>query len=103
MKYKVDLNVKGNDSSIWGDSNDIYHITKIYIEPVDWDERFGHIRVFGDNTQWVQYTDTAIEKEIERIAKKLDKSVKKVFWSEQGMQPKKGWDFDVNFKKKGKK
>lgn len=106
--FDVSEDIKGGGSSIWGKSDDVYHITKIELErrePLKNYAEYGNygiVEVYGDNTDWVQYTDREIEKQVETLVKSLDDTVESVNWSEQGMQPEKGWNFDVGYKSKTK-
>lgn len=99
---KINLEIKGKGDSLWCKSDEVYQINKwkwvSYHE--DGDEfDYGNIELFGHNTNWYQYTDSNIEKEVNKVlspilSKQLDCKVG-ICWSEQGMQPDKGWNFDV--------
>jgi hypothetical protein len=106
---KVNFKVKGNGTSLWGKSDDIYDINKIELNYHDSEEEsptFAEIQMFGKNTNWYQYTDEGIaklvnKKDIMDVCKKLIEKVGgnpkkkwKLCWSEQGMQPETGWSFD---------
>ncbi len=122
MKLRT-LNFVGNGSSLWGESKGKYSVNDMEIGYVNWvsypEDKTApfHARMTlrGPNTEWHQYTDHAIEKgirksivllvaarcEIQRrlkeahITRKLPATLK-ISWSEQGMQPDKGWNFDVS-------
>ena len=86
--------IRGNGSSLWGDSKGTYIVTSF--------ECVGdlNVNVFGENTHWTQYTDRGIEKQITTLLKadveaKIGRKIKKLSWSEQGMQPDNGWNFDI--------
>jgi hypothetical protein len=105
VKVPFNTNIQGGGNSIWGKSNDLYQINQITIEIMyfDNDNYAASLEVFGKNTNWSQYTDRKIEKEVNTVFKgiieeKTGKKVKKIGWSEQGMQPKLGWNFDIIFK-----
>lgn len=113
--------ISGNDTSLWGRSNGNYAIDRLEVTYVNWisypkDLKTGlhaSVNVFGTGTEWQQYTDKAIEKNLNGNASfmaalvlTLQTMLKKagirrklptisVNWSEQGMQPNKGWNFDV--------
>lgn len=106
---KPAITVKGNGTSLWGESDKEYVLTRYEVEDMsDYDEGLeghGELQVFGKNTDWFQYTDRQIEKEVKKKLKplveaKLKKKVTYIGWSEQGMQPDGGWSFDIGFKKK---
>jgi hypothetical protein len=83
MKIKP-IQVKGNGTSLWGKSDEVYTVDKIILNynnqnnehcAEDFGKSFwGEIQMFGPNTKF------------------------KISWSEQGMQPEKGWSFDVSAK-----
>lgn len=91
---KLPFTISGNGSSLWGQSKGRYLITSISVEG-------DNVEFFGPKTKWSQYTDNRIEKEInnpkiiELIKKKMGVSGDwYLSWSEQGMQPTDGWNFD---------
>lgn len=118
--------VKGNGSSLWGKSNDEYTVNRFEVDSIDWlydrahiDPKriFASVSVFGKNTKWFQYTDRGITKSLKSNKEFLDKireaivkqivdneielpvpSEVQIGWSEQGMQPENGWNFDVTLK-----
>lgn len=115
MKKLKEFIVKGNGSSIWGESNKEYIVNKINIgfDELDCYEQLGYIygrfQLYGKRLKWYQYTDNIIEWKINRnkqikdlIYSQLPKEIKinktrskiSISWSEQGMQPDNGWDFD---------
>jgi hypothetical protein len=117
------LNFIGNGSSLWGESKGKYSVNDLEIGYVNWvsypDDKtapfHASMTLSGPNTQWHQYTDKGIEAgirksivllvaarcEIQRqlaaagITRKLPATLQ-ISWSEQGMQPDKGWNFDVS-------
>jgi hypothetical protein len=58
--------------------------------------------LFGPETEWVHYTDEGIEKAVNKhfvpLVQKMypDHVIKRITWSEQGMQPENGWSFDIH-------
>jgi len=111
--------IKGNGTSLWGSSKGIYEVDRIEGSFMDTsiyeDEPFeiwGDVSLFGPNTEWNHYTDSQIEKEVESnkaIRTEIHKLIKEAYpnhnimvtgisWSEQGMQPDGGWNFDVTIK-----
>ncbi len=102
---KINKKICGNGTSIWGPSKCDCMVRKLYLvtapeinpHPIE-------LRAFGDNTQWHHYTDRQIQKEMNSrilpiIQKRIKKPIKKLSWSEQGMQPKNGWSFDILYYK----
>lgn len=119
MKIKP-IQVKGNGTSLWGKSDEVYTVDKIILNynnqnnehcAEDFGKSFwGEIQMFGPNTKWFHYTDKAISEKLNTkqfvkvitgiIEKELGKKITdfKISWSEQGMQSEKGWSFDVSAK-----
>ena len=92
---EISIEIIGRGDSFWGESGDTYLIKSMII-----DEE--HLQLFGPSTKWYQYTDTGIEKQVKasflkRISKITGRRIKNICWSEQGLQPDYGWDFDVIF------
>lgn len=96
--------IKGNGTSLWCQpdmSNKTFSVDTIEFNNfADTDEPY-EIQVFGPRTHWYHYTDKGIQAE---VVKKLwdyvqkhypNHKIKYIGWSEQGMQPEKGWSFDV--------
>ena len=117
---------KGKGNSIWGPSKGTYHVNAISIGYVNWisypkDDANIHasVTLSGPDTEAHQYTDTGLEKALSKDielmgtiwamlttmlkAKGITKPVPAIYlnWSEWGMQPEKGWNFDVCPKKNG--
>jgi hypothetical protein len=94
-------------------------VDKIKIFTIDYEEGNGEepyrLQVFstsgiskkGQKTQWHHYTDNQIAREVKATFLRAveenfpEFKVKDIDWSEQGMQPSTGWDFDVIAVKKG--
>jgi hypothetical protein len=103
--------VTGKGNSFWGKSKGEFEVNKfsvIYSAPRSGEDQtkgshFLSVNVFGTNIDWFQYTDTQIEKEIKPIiAEYLKENGWELItcsWSEQGLQPDKGWNFDVGANK----
>ena len=91
--------IKGDGSSIWGESKGTFRVDKIV---VDWDkeEECGNVDMFGKGIKSCQYTDDGIEKEVIKllplIAKHIGRPLESISWSEYGMQSEKGWNFDIS-------
>ncbi len=107
-KLKPIVKIQGDGSSLWGSSDKSYSISRIEVNCYDFAEDHGEVEFFGRNTKWFQYTDNLIEKEVTEklkpiIEEVVGRKVKKLGWSEQGMQPDDGWSFDVTFYKRKKK
>ena len=108
---KKPIIIRGAGDSLWGESSGEYIVhpekTAMHL--------YGHsqhldfsmtVDFFGDNLKWFHYTDSGIAKEINKKLKKVVEDeilkttgkkikIKKLSWSEQGMQPEFGWNFDV--------
>lgn len=110
----MNLTIQGNGTSLWGNSKGKFVVTDIKFKDQNYvnsqvHRAYGNLTLSGPNTKWFQYTDKAIEKtlvnpEVLRLVKKIMMEtlgynpVKvKIHWSEQGMQPDKGWNFDVSW------
>ncbi len=121
MKIKT-LKFRGDGSSLWGQSNGIYSVNRVEVNYVNWasypeqESKTLHasVSLFGPNTHMDHYTDNGIERSVRKnikliaiiraaireklkaalIARKLPSTLK-ISWSERGMQPDKGWNFDV--------
>jgi len=103
--------VQGKGNSCWCDacdSNKAYEVTGYILNNfMDSDEPY-ELQLFGPKTEWYQYTDTGIRKGVsESLLTWLqelysDFEIKNISWSEQGMQPDKGWSFDIICRKKEK-
>lgn len=106
---KPAVKVQGNDSSFWGKSDGEYTISKVEVDVNDRDDYIDHgcLNLYGKNTEWFQYTDEAIEHEVKEKFKSVIEDmtgmkIRTMGWSEQGMQPKYGWNFDLVFYKRKK-
>lgn len=105
------VTISGDGSSRWGKSKEEYELQTALINYVDNEtkdnSKYVEIIVKGKNTKWFQYTDNKIEKELKEILKEKFKefglNLVKFGWSEQGMQPEKGWSFDAYLKEIGRK
>lgn len=113
---------KGNGSSLWGESKGTFTVNDMEVDYINWVSYpkdpaplFASMTLTGPNTDWFQYTDDSIVKGIRKnltvivalrlaiqrklndagITRKLPATLK-ISWSEQGMQPDKGWNFDVS-------
>ena len=105
MKHKCLFGgpIVGDGTSIWGKSKGKFVITY-----ASFDEECGSLSLSGPKTHWTHYTDRGIEKCLSKneslkeyirslvSGKKLKKNIQ-ISWSEQGMQPEHGWNFDVIF------
>ena len=64
------------------------------------------LQLFGPNTVWEQYSDKGIARGVKSELMPWvqglypEYTITDIFWSEQGMQPDKGWSFDIICKKK---
>jgi hypothetical protein len=98
--------VTGKGDSLWCNPEDTknirFKVTKMRIENfADSDEPY-ELQLFGPRTEWFHYTDSRIEREVEKamlpIVRALypNSKIKSIGWSEQGMQPNGGWSFDID-------
>ena len=105
MQQKINIAVQGKGDSLWGESSGTYRLTSVTSHyQSEEDENFTSVNVFGKNTDWCQYTDSQIEKQVLRLLRPVLKqmfgrTIKSLTWSEQGLQPSKGWNFDVTLGK----
>jgi len=106
--------IQGKGDSLWGISNGAYTVNKAEVYLSFYSEKnelYGELQLFGENTEWIQYTDSGIEKAVNRnkvIKAEIVKQIKAekdidvkpetidISWSEQGMQPDGGWSFDFD-------
>ena len=109
--------VNGNATSMWGESKGRFVVTEMAIDCDDEcneNNRFtGNLTITGKNLSYHHYTDEAIEKAFNNPKKPIAIALKslvesevghfikdmKVEWSEYGMQPSRGWNFDVSWEK----
>lgn len=92
--------IKGDGSSLWGDSDVKRTITRGEVETIVWSDGGECSRLWLYDAEWTDYTDTQIEKQVEELFKQpletlLGRKITAIGWSEQGMQPDGGWNFDV--------
>lgn len=102
---KISVAVCGDGTSLWCPaerSGREFMINEMRIRNChDSDEPY-ELVLFGPETEWVHYTDDGIEKDINKhfvpIVQKMYPShvIKRITWSEQGMQPEDGWSFDIH-------
>ena len=111
---------KGNGDSLWGCSDGVYSVTDIEVNYLNWVSYpnsdmpiHAGVTLRGPNTERVQYTDSGIDKRlsedkvlmaiIQRMITELlsNAGIKRevpplnLCWSEYGLQPEKGWNFDA--------
>ena len=120
---KIEPNeVKGKGNSLWGDSKGTFMVDRVEVNYINWvayptntptDKLHVSVSMFGPTTLPEQYSDTGIVKELNknprllRVIRSMVLSALKeakllrippirlVFsWSEWGMQPDGGWNFD---------
>lgn len=106
----LDRNIKihGNGTSIWGPSKGTFVVGRMELN--DFCEGGPYeLQLFsplgklknGQNTEWHHYTDKQIEKEVNKHFLPIVREhypeyrIRRIAWSEQGMQPDGGWSFDV--------
>jgi hypothetical protein len=120
---KIEPNtVTGKGDSLWGNSKGTFTVDRVEINYVNWvayptngptDKLHVSVSLFGPTTRPEQYTDTGIVKELNkntrllRVVRSMVLSALKeakilrippirliLSWSEWGMQPEGGWNFD---------
>ncbi len=117
IDFDLDLTITGDGSSLWAseESKGEWQITKgtlcgVAIGEEGYPAGIWELQQFGPKTLWSHYTDDQIGKEVqeklllivkEKIENAIEQpvSVRAIGWSEQGMQPTKGWSFDVCLEK----
>lgn len=110
LTHNLNKKIQGNGTSLWCSKEETkrtFIINKVVVHKYDNDDdpdlqHLGHANVYGKQTRWYHYTDNQIEKEVKEVLKKIDKRIKNVYWSEQGMQPGYGWNFGIEFYKSEK-
>ncbi len=100
---KINIKIQGKGDSLWGESDGIYYLTEYDTDTFDEEVFPFTLTIYGRNLHWYQYTDSQIEKEVENslkpiLEKEFGGKLKYLCWSEQGMQPEDGWNFDIGWK-----
>lgn len=99
IERSIQIEISGRGDSLWGDSKGTWIVTRMVLRNLGNDPY--ELCLYGGGTHWTHYTDTRIEKEVN---KKLlstvqslypDHKITGIYWSEQGMQPTNGWSFDI--------
>ena len=95
--------VTGKGDSLWCSSHDTkgieFKLDKASLNDLDGEPY--ELCLYGPKTEWFHYTDSGIENQVSKkmvpwLKKQYpDHNITKVCWSEQGMQPDKGWSFDI--------
>jgi len=106
-KLQNEVSIVGAGDSYWGgggNSTGEFLVTHYDISWIDYEEGDGNqpygLQLFGPKTIWQHYTDSGIVKEVNDklltfLQENVDPRIKRVAWSEQGMQPDSGWSFDI--------
>ena len=98
QKLQTEVIIVGSGNSYQGDSKGEFLVTHYYIH---WLHKQPYeLQLFGPKTIWQHYTDSGIEEEVNNkllsfLQARVDSEIKKVAWSERGMQPDDGWSFDI--------
>lgn len=101
MKIEITppFEIKGNGTSLWGNSEGTFFVEHLEVE-YNKNQQYGTVSMFGKNFAWNHYTDKLIEEEVIRllpiISKHVGQQIKRISWSEHGMQPANGWNFDIH-------
>ena len=115
-------NLKGDGSSLWGNSRGIFPVVHVEVHYVNWvsypknaksDNIHASVTLSGPTTSGEHYTDSGLQKAASKNAvilaavrelvetKLAEAGIKKrvpafhLKWSEWGMQPDNGWNFDL--------
>jgi hypothetical protein len=101
----ISVKISGDGTSLWCSSEESgrdFVVNEMRTRNChDSDEPY-ELVLFGPETEWVHYTDEGIEKSVNKhfvpLVQKMypDHVVKRITWSEQGMQPENGWSFDIH-------
>lgn len=100
----VPFSVTGDGTSLWCEkekSKRTFEVTSMKLNNLCGGEEPYELQLFGPDHEWFHYTDRRIQKEVEKnmlpLMKELYPKAKitGIEWSEQGMQPDKGWSFDI--------
>lgn len=101
----ISVKISGDGTSLWCSSEESgrdFVITEMRTRNChDSDDPY-ELVLFGSETEWVHYTDNGIEKDVNNhfvpLVQKIypDRVIKRITWSEQGMQPENGWSFDIH-------
>jgi hypothetical protein len=100
MKIKPTI-INGCGDSLWGKSLGEFTVNRMEFNDFCDTEQPYELQLFGPKTKWQHYTDSQIcaevnEKLLQIVKDKYPKyTVEYITWSEQGMQPDKGWSFDI--------
>lgn len=96
--------VKGKGDSLWCHSHTTkgveFKVTKAVLHPGFEGEPY-ELELFGPKTEWYHYTDSGIQKQASKAvlpwlkAQYPEHKITGICWSEQGMQPDRGWSFDI--------
>lgn len=102
---KLSVAVRGDGTSLWCSSEQSdreFVVTEMSTRNCHGSDEPYELVLRGSETEWVHYTDNGIEKSVNKHFVPLvqemypDFVVKRITWSEQGMQPDGGWSFDIH-------
>lgn len=115
--------IRGKGNSLWGESKGAFHVSTVEIRYLNFIHYPAEAKIHasvtlrGPDTKGVHYTDSGIQKNVDKnpaiklvareilgelLAKngmKRDIPEFNLSWSEWGMQPENGWNFDLGPKK----
>lgn len=103
LKFTLRETISGNGTSLWSASKGKYPVTRGTLRGCLFDEYprgIWELCLYGPTLQWFQYTDQQIVAEVRSkltplLEEKIGHKISHIGWSEQGMQPDRGWSFDV--------
>ena len=95
------FDVQGKGNSLWGSSSGQYTVNRAVVRNFCDTEAPYELRLFGENLEPEQYTDSGIQEAVNTIMLPILREmypafvISKITWSEWGMQPDNGWSFDI--------
>ena len=101
----ISVVVRGNGTSLWCDpekSRREFVVNEMHTRNCHGSDEPYELVLYGPETEWSHYTDEGIEESVNKSFVRLvqerypDHVIKRVTWSEQGMQPENGWSFDIH-------
>jgi hypothetical protein len=107
LEFDPPIEIAGSGDSLWTlrvdkDSGGPFHVSKATLDFCAFGDGGGcwSLECFGPDLFWEVYTDNGVKAEVMAkiaprfLAKGL--TITSLGWSEQGMQPEDGWNFDAD-------
>lgn len=97
--------VRGDGTSLWCDSDKSkreFVVTEMETRNCHGSDEPYELVLYGPDTEWFHYTDDGIEDSVNKQFVRIVQDryphhvIKRITWSEHGMQPDKGWSFDIH-------